>query len=427
MEAAAGDLVGLHSSDPATVVLSARARRPEATVEELEHALYEARTLVRLLGMRRTMFVVPRDLAGLIDVGCARDLARAERKRLLTMIESSGAAGRRRPDRWLVAVEEATLAALAEHGPAAAVELKDHVPDLGLKLTAAEGTRFAAEVGVSSRVLGLLAMDGRIVRGRPRGSWLSSQYRWVRTEDWLGEPYADHEPATARADLIRRWLRAFGPAPITDLKWWTGWTLGATRAALATIDAVAVDLPDGEGWVLADDQDPVDTPAPWVALLPSLDPTPMGWKGRDWYLDPDHVPALFDYSGNVGPTVWADGQVVGGWGQWPDGTVAYRLLADVGGRDRAGHCRRGRRPHGLAGRRRRHAPLPHADRQRAARRPVEATSAAARPNAPRPAATERVGVLREVRPVHRHRVAGVDGSSARSADPHHIGAVDRGR
>lgn len=331
MEAAAGDLVGLHSSDPATVVLSARARRPEAMVEELEHALYETRTLVRLLGMRRTMFVVPRDLAGVIDVSCARDLARAERKRLLTMIESSGAAGRRRPDRWLVAAEEATLAALAEHGPAAAGELKDHVPDLGLKLTAGEGTRFAAEVGVSSRVLGLLAMEGRIVRGRPRGSWLSSQYRWVRTEDWLGEPYADPEPVTARADLIRRWLRAFGPAPIADIKWWTGWTLGATRAALATVDAVAVDLPDGEGWVLADDQDPVEAPAPWVALLPSLDPTPMGWKGRDWYLDPDHVPALFDYSGNIGPTVWADGQVVGGWGQWPDGTVAYRLLADVGG------------------------------------------------------------------------------------------------
>ena len=77
MEAAAGDLVGLHSSDPATVVMSARARRPEATVEELEDALYETRTLVRLLGMRRTMFVVPRYLAGVIDVTCARDLARA--------------------------------------------------------------------------------------------------------------------------------------------------------------------------------------------------------------------------------------------------------------------------------------------------------------------------------------------------------------
>ena len=67
-----------------------------------------------------------------------------------------------------------------------------------------------------------------------------------------------------------------------------------------------------------------------MALLPSLDPTPMGWKARDWYLDPDHVPALFDYSGNIGPTVWVDGRIVGGWGQGPDGVVGYRLLTDVG-------------------------------------------------------------------------------------------------
>ena len=222
------------------------------------------------------------------------------------------------------------MAALAEHGPAAAAELNAHVPEFALKVTAGGGSKWATEVGVSSRVLGLLALEGRIVRGRPRGSWISSQYRWSRTEDWLGEPYGDHEPEVARAEVVRRWLRAFGPAPVSDLKWWTGWTLGTTRAALAAVDAVAVDLPEGEGWVLADDLDPVEAPAPWVALLPSLDPTPMGWKARDWYLDPDHVPALFDYSGNIGPTVWVDGRIVGGWGQAPDATVAYRLLADVG-------------------------------------------------------------------------------------------------
>lgn len=330
IEAAAGDLVGLHSSDPATVVLAARARRPDAPVTELEQALYEDRTLVRLLGMRRTMFVVDRDLAGIVDASCARDLARVERERLVGMIEASGVAGRRRPDRWLAAVEDAAEAALAEHGPAAAAELNTHVPDFSLKLTAAAGTKYAVEVGVSSRVLALLAMEGRIVRGRPRGSWISSQYRWARTVDWLGEPFADHDPAVARAELVRRWLRGFGPAPLADLKWWTGWTLTATRAALTAVDAVAVDLPDGDGWVLPDDLGPVEAPEPWVALLPSLDPTPMGWKARDWYLDPDHIPALFDYSGNIGPTVWVDGRIVGGWGQGPDSAVGYRLLTDVG-------------------------------------------------------------------------------------------------
>jgi hypothetical protein len=29
----------------------------------------------------------------------------------------------------------------------------------------------------------------------------------------------------------------------------------------------------------------VKAPAPWVRLLPALDPTPMGWSGsRSWYV-----------------------------------------------------------------------------------------------------------------------------------------------
>jgi hypothetical protein len=73
----------------------------------------------------------------------------------------------------------------------------------------------------------------------------------------------------------------------------------------------------------------VPAPEPWVALLPGLDPTMMGWIGREWYLGP-HGPALFDRTGNAGPTVWCDGRVVGGWSQHADGSVVYRLLEDVG-------------------------------------------------------------------------------------------------
>jgi hypothetical protein len=66
-----------------------------------------------------------------------------------------------------------------------------------------------------------------------------------------------------------------------------------------------------------------------VALLPALDPTAMGWAGRAWYLG-EHGPALFDRSGNVGPTVWSDGRIVGGWAQRKDGEVVVRLLEDIG-------------------------------------------------------------------------------------------------
>jgi hypothetical protein len=121
------------------------------------------------------------------------------------------------------------------------------------------------------------------------------------------------------------------------LKWWTGWTLGEVRKALAAVGARTVRLDDGStGHVLPGDGDePGDTEGlgqtgATAALLPALDPTPMGWQQRDWFLPQDHRAALFDGTGNVGPTVWWGGEVIGGWGQRPDGGVVWRQLADRG-------------------------------------------------------------------------------------------------
>jgi len=94
---------------------------------------------------------------------------------------------------------------------------------------------------------------------------------------------------------------------------------------------VEVAVAEGPAWVHPGDEDPVAQAEPWVAFLPSLDPTTMGWKERAFTLG-DHgafAGPLFDRNGNAGPTVWADGRVVGGWAQAADGTVVYRLLSEV--------------------------------------------------------------------------------------------------
>jgi Winged helix DNA-binding domain len=114
-----------------------------------------------------------------------------------------------------------------------------------------------------------------------------------------------------------------------DIRWWTGWTARAARAALASAQAVEVDLDGQVGFALPDDFEPTPATEPWVALLPSLDPTTMGWKAREWYLGP-HQDDLFDTSGNAGPTIWVDGRIVGGWAMRADGEVVTKLLEDVG-------------------------------------------------------------------------------------------------
>ena len=329
----ASDLVGLHSSDPVAVYLAARARVREFQVAHLEAALYEARALVRVLGMRRTMFVLPLDLAAVVDAACTRALAPAERRRLLRMLGEQGIAAD--PEAWLRDVQERTLAALAAHGEATARELTADVPELTQKLSFGAGRSWAGTVGVSTRVLFLLASEGRIVRARPRGTWISSQYRWASTAHWLGAALADRDPAAARGQLLHRWLTAFGPVTMTDVTWWSGWTVRRARDALAACGAEPVELDGGPGFVACGDHEPVQPGASWVALLPSLDPTVMGWKERAWYLG-DHAGQLFDRNGNAGPTVWLDGRVVGGWGQRRDGCVAVELLEPLAapGRDR---------------------------------------------------------------------------------------------
>ena len=329
VEDAVDAIAALHATDPASVFLAARARLADPSMAAIEAALYERRTLVRLLGMRRTVFVVPAALAGVVQASSARALVPGERKRFIALLEQSGVAAD--GARWLRETEAATYAALVARGEATAAELGQDVPALRAKTAVAQGKPYAAIQGVASKVLFLLAAEGRIVRGRPLGSWTSTLYRWAPLSTWLPRGIEALETDAAAADLVRRWLAAFGPGTLADLKWWTGWTMGLVERALAQIDTVQVALTGGAtGLVLAADAAPVAAPAPWVALLPALDPAPMGWQERTWYLG-EHRASCFDRSGNIGPTVWCDGRIVGGWAQRKDsGEVVVQVLEDVG-------------------------------------------------------------------------------------------------
>jgi hypothetical protein len=319
-------MAGLHATDPATVFLAARARLRRPAAVEIEHALYEARSLLRMIGMRRTMFVFPLDLAAVVQAACTESILAAQRRRYAKLIEEGGIA--KDGQAWLDRAGTATLKALEARGEAYAAELSADVPQLRRKLHYGAGKKWAGSTSMTTWVLFLLAAEGRIVRGRPRGAWTSSQWSWVPAASWLPAPLPRLEPERARAELASRWLAAYGPANIADLKWWSGWNLTQTRAALAAIGAVEVDLAGAPGFVLpGDDSEPESEP--WAALLPALDPTVMGWKERAWYLG-HHGPALFDTSGNAGPTVWWSGRIVGGWAARKGGEIAYRILEDIG-------------------------------------------------------------------------------------------------
>lgn len=319
--------VVLHATDPATVFLSAAARSTGIGPEAVERALYDDRTLLRMLAMRRTMFVAPVELVPVLQASTANALAARQRAAYARIIERGSditdAAA------WYARAEEAAHRALLARGEATGAQLSADEPLLRTQVDPAPGKSYSRPTNVTTWILVTLGCEGRIVRGRPNGSWASSQYRWAPVEKWLPGGIEEVPAGAARAELVRRWLRAFGPAPVSDLKWWTGWNAGDVRKALAELDVTEVDLGGVTGVVLSDDLEPSPVPEPWAALLPALDATPMGWRDRGWFLG-DHGPLLFDRNGNIGPTVWWDGRIVGGWAQRRDGEIAVRLLEDVG-------------------------------------------------------------------------------------------------
>jgi hypothetical protein len=311
----ADDLVALHSSDPVTVFLSAMTRMVHPSVDAVEKALYVDRSLIRHHGMRRTLWVATPPVGRLFHAAATRDLLAAERRRTGQLLARSGVDD---PDRWLVEAEAQVLADLREHGPSTAREVGQRSEALRQRLHLAPGKAYAAVQSAHTRVLYILGFDGKMLRGQP-SSWINGAYRYVEAESWLPGGLGDLDPRQASAQLADRWLQRFGPATTVDLQWWMGWTMKRTKQALADCGAVEAELDGAAGWLAANDP-PLGPVEPWVAVLPGLDPTIMGWKQRGWYL-PSASLEVFDSAGNGGPSLWVDGRVVGAWAQTKDGKI----------------------------------------------------------------------------------------------------------
>lgn len=335
---AARAVVVLHATDPATVYLSVLARCATASVPDVARVMYEERALVRMLAMRRTMFVVPRDLVPVIHHGASADVAARIRRQLLKQLATLPTEPEVPPDHeaWLSDIEGAVEAALEQRGLATGAELAADEPRLRTAFLPTSERAWDVRRTITSQVLTMMGAEGRIVRCEPRGSWTSRHHTWQPGSQWWPDGIDALDTASARQQLVTQYLHRFGPATETDVAWWTGWPLGITRATLSALETVTVELDGGSGVMLAPDSpgDGFDEANGAAALLPALDPTPMGWKERSWFLPADPTP-LYDRNGNIGPSIWWRGEIIGGWAVRPDGTVATHLLVDRGSDARA--------------------------------------------------------------------------------------------
>ena len=176
---------GVYGTAP-TCYLSCVARVDGLRITDLDVELYERRTIVRHRAMRQSNYAVAvADLA--VVVGATGTGARKAEARILASAASTRpvtSAVRSRGDGLPPTRSAAGCAARSARTPA------------------------HARPCVRRRAPG---RQCRVLRARVRGGWQSDVYAYATWGDWLGAPAEPPEPAVARAELARRYLRSAPP------------------------------------------------------------------------------------------------------------------------------------------------------------------------------------------------------------------------
>ena len=137
-EAVTRALIALHATDPASVYLSVLARSAVSTLADVADALYERRSLVRWMAMRRTLFVFPRE-----DIPTVHPRGQHSAGRNAPSTPDRPAATQRERPRiagnvgsWLADLEDRTEGALARRGTATGTQLAEDEPALKTRILA---------------------------------------------------------------------------------------------------------------------------------------------------------------------------------------------------------------------------------------------------------------------------------------------------
>ncbi|AHH96853.1 winged helix DNA-binding domain-containing protein [Kutzneria albida] len=176
----------------------------------------------------------------------------------------------------------------------------------------------------------------------PRGLWRrKSGVRNVLLSSWLGreiDPPAQEGTDPVGAALVRRYLTAFGPAAVADLRAWCG--LAGLPAAVAAMRGELIAFRDERGRELLDLPDAPrpdpDTPAP-VRFLPAFDNAILGYHDRGRIIDDVHR----GLSVTGARVVLVDGRVAATWQVEAD-TVIVTPLRRLSRADRTAVTEQGR-------------------------------------------------------------------------------------
>ena len=314
-----GDMGGAQAQVLSAAELSVWARVHGLRKGDVETALWRNRTLAKAWSMRRTMHLLPSTELAAFVRGSAR---RAEKE--MRWVLRHGIS-----ETTLDQVLQVALSSLDE--PITRTEMAERVCKrlaLPMRWEAAGGwgsDRKVPCVSIGRRylpagyIVHLLGARAVVCSGPNEGD----EATFVRAEEWLPE-WHDMQPVEAEDEILRRYLRSFGPATVQDFVAWTGMTLADARGIWArqAEDLALVNVEGWPAWILRRDLSDLKDAAierPTVRLLPYFDSFLLGHVRREHLVESIHHRRVYRNQGWIAPVVLVDGKVEGVWEQHRDG------------------------------------------------------------------------------------------------------------
>lgn len=283
---------GIQAQDPASAALAIRARTSGLTVGDVDAARLGRRSIVRTWCQRGTFHLVAaEDLALLLPlVGPAA--IRSSRRRLAEL-------GLDEPTcvRGVITIQEV----LSGHGPLTRAELTDQMALRDLDL----------DGQAPYHLIRRAALEGIVCLGPDQGK----EPTYVLLEDWTGRPVVPGDEEQGMAELVRRYLDAYGPATPEDMAAWSGLNVSAARKAWKLLggELTEVEVRRAPAWTLGPPDIPAGGGSPVVRLLPYFDTLLLGYASRDLVVDHQYDERINRGGGWISRTVVVDGRLVAVW------------------------------------------------------------------------------------------------------------------
>jgi len=294
------DVCGIQAQLMPAARMNIAARTRGLCPARIEAALWHERTLVKTLCMRQTLHLLPA-----ADFHAYAAAVRQSRVAAVVRIM----AGFHITARDVETLNRVTLE-LLEAGPLPLRELTDRLrPRVSPRVRA-----WMARVWNAAR---LALAEGLICYGPDRGQ----QVTFVRADQWLPRQRRMAEDEAQRL-LLRKFLRAYGPATLRDFSKWSGIPVRDARTPweAAAGELAEVSVGGRNAWLVRDDLEELSSRRPGpvaVNLLAAFDPFLLAHAEKGHLVEPRHYKRVFRNQGWISPVVLVDGRVAGIWRHSP--------------------------------------------------------------------------------------------------------------